>query len=208
MGCQHGRMRKNVWMLGAVVVVLAACSSDDGGSAGTTAAGGSGGDALRQCVIGSWTSTSMLAPSQAAIGDVAPTGGGDGMNIDFGADGVFQIDFGPMQPATASFTKGGEQGQLSTTFSGVGKGSWEADADGGVSGVFADLTTVTAKVELTLGSTVPPIFDETLQQLNDNRMLDGKTTGTYTVTKCDGDTLSLSTPFPSGTITIDAARKG
>ena len=148
----------------------------------------------------------MLAPSQAAIGDVTPTGGGDGMNIDFGADGVFQIDFGPMKPATASFTKGGEEGQLSTTFSGVGKGSWEADAAGSVSGTFADLTTVTATVELTLGSTVPPIFDETLQQVNDNRMLDGKTTGTYTVTACDGDTMTLSTPFPSGTITIEAVR--
>lgn len=201
-------MRKNVWMLGAAVLVLAACSSDDGGATGTTAAGGSGNDALRQCVIGSWTSTSMLAPSQAALGDVAPTGGGDGMNIDFGADGVFQIDFGPMNPATASFTKAGQQGELSTTFSGVGKGSWEADASGGVSGVFADLTTVKATVQFTLGSTEPPVFDETLQQLNDNRMLDGKTTGTYTVTKCDGDTMTMTSPFPSGTITIEAARKG
>jgi hypothetical protein len=199
-------MRKNVWMLGAVAMTLVACSGD-GGSAGTTTTGaGSTSDALRQCVIGAWTSTSMLAPSQAALGDVTPTGGGDGMRIDFGADGVFQIDFGPMNPATASFTKGGEAGVLSTTYSGVGKGSWEAEASGGVSGVFADLTTVKATVEITLGSTVPPVFDETLQQLNDNRMLNGETTGTYTVTKCQGATMTLTTPFPSGVVTIEAAR--
>jgi hypothetical protein len=50
------------------------------------------------------------------------------------------------------------------------------------------------------------VFDETLQELNDNRMLGGETTGTYTVTACEGDTMTLSTPFPSGTVTIEAAR--
>jgi hypothetical protein len=201
-------MRKNVWVLGSAMLLLAACSSDGGSAGGTssTAAGGTGGDALRQCVIGNWTSTSMDAPGQAAL-DVTPEGGGDGMEIQFGADGLFQIDFGPMNPTTASFTKAGEAGTLSTRYSGVGEGSWEADAQGGVTGVFADLTTVTATVEITLGSTVPPVFDETLQQLNDNRMLNGETTGTYTVTACQGDTLTMTTPFPSGTVTVQAARK-
>ncbi len=191
-----------------LLLVSTSCSSDGGGEGGDTTATGStaGNDALRQCVIGNWTSTSMDAPGQAAL-DVTPVGGGDGMAIQFGADGVFQIDFGPMNPTTASFTKAGEQGTLSTRYSGVGKGSWEADASGGVSGTFADLTTVKATVEITLGSTVPPVFDETLQQLNDNRMLNGETTGTYTVTSCQGDTMTMTTPFPSGTVTIEAKRQ-
>jgi hypothetical protein len=38
-------------------------------------------------------------------------------------------------------------------------------------------------------------------------MLNGETTGTYTVTKCEGDTMTMTTPFPSGSVTIEAARK-
>ena len=69
---------------------------------------GAGGDA--RCEVGRWTSTSMIAPAQAALPAVTPAGGGDGMDISFGADNVFQIDFGPMQPTTATFETAGQQG--------------------------------------------------------------------------------------------------
>ena len=152
-------------------------------------------------------STALDAPSQAAIGDVTPVGGGDGMAISFGADNRFQIDFGPMNPATASFTTAGQQGTLSTSFKGVGAGQWTV-GDGGLAvAPFEDFNTVTALVTLTLGETVPPIFEETLQQLNDNRMLDGEQVGVFTVTSCAGDQMTMASPFPGGAITITATRK-
>jgi hypothetical protein len=199
-------MRKNVWMLGAVAMTLVACNSD-GGSAGTTTTGaGSTSDALRQCVIGAWTSTSMLAPSQAALGDVTPTGGGDGMRIDFGADGVFQIDFGPMQPSTATFQSGGQEGVLAVSFSGVGKGIWTVDPSGQAVASFENFATAKALATLTLGQTVPPIFDDTLQNINDQRMLNGERVGVFTVTDCNATGLSMTSPFPGGTVEIIAAK--
>ena len=165
-------------------------------------------DVTGRCEVGEWVSTSLDAPSQAAIGDITPTGGGEGMDISFGVDNRFQIDFGPMTPATASFTTGGQQGTLSTSFKGVGAGTWTVDDGGLAVAPIEDFDTVTALVTLTLGETVPPIFEETLQQLNDNRMLDGELAGVFTVTSCAGDELTMASPFPGGDITISAARKG
>ncbi len=214
-------MRKNVWVLGVAMVGLAACSSDGGSAASTTNADTTSPttvapgptttlalvDVTGRCEVGEWVSTALDAPSQAAIGDVTPVGGGDGMDISFGADNQFQIDFGPMTPATASFTTAGQQGTLSSSFKGVGAGRWTVGADGPAIASFDDFNTVTALVTLTLGETVPPIFEETLQQLNDNRMLDDEQVGVFTVTSCAGDQLTMASPFPGGDITITAVRK-
>lgn len=148
----------------------------------------------------------MTAPAQAALSSVTPTGGGEGMDITFGADNVFQIDFGPMQPSTATFETAGQQGTLATTLSGVEKGTWSLDDQSRVVGTSDDLTTASAKVEITLGETVPPVFEGTFQFLNENRMLGDELIGVFTVTACEGDTLTMSSPFPGGEIVIDAKR--
>lgn len=188
-------MPRSLALAGLVTLtLLTACSSDDAPPA----------DA--RCEVGDWTSTAMVAPSQAALGEVTPTGGGEGIDITFGADGVFQADFGPMQPATATFQSAGQEGQLLTTLSGVEKGTWSADDQGRVVGTTEDFTTARAKAEMVLGETVPPVFDETFQELNDSRMLGGEQVGVFTVTSCSGDTLTMSSPFPGGEIVITAAR--
>ena len=48
---------------------------------------------------------------------------------------------------------------------------------------------------------LPP--DRTLR-----RMLDDELAGVFTVTSCEGDQLTMASPFPGGDITITAARKG
>ncbi len=211
-----------MWVLGVAMVGLAACSSDGGSAAvtsiadtisPTSAAPGptttfASVDVTGRCEVGEWVSTSLDAPSQAAIGDITPVGGGDGMNISFGDDNRFQIDFGPMTPATATFASGDQEGTLSTSFKGVGAGGWTLADDGLPVAVFENFNTVTAVVTLTLGVTVPPVFEETLQQLNDNRMLDGEVAGGFTVTSCGDDELTMASPFPGGDITITAIRKG
>jgi hypothetical protein len=193
-------------LVGVAALVAAGCSSDE--SAGdttvaavdTTAAGGTV-DTSAACATGEWVSTSMDAPSQAGIGEITPTGGGDGMVISMRGDGTFQIDFGPMNPASATFTTGGQEGVLDTTFSGVGEGTWTAEGPA----TFSDFDTVKATATLTLGDTVPPIFDETLTLLNANRMLGGQQVGVFTIADCSADELVLTTPFPGGTVTITAA---
>jgi hypothetical protein len=150
----------------------------------------------------------MTAPTQAGLGEVTPAGGGDGMRIAFGENQEFQIDFGPMQPSTATFDKAGQQGTLATTLAGVEKGTWTVDGQSKVVGTTDDLTTATAKVEITLGETVPPVFEGTFQYLNENRMLGDEKVGVFTVTACQGDTLTMSTPFPGGELVIDATRAG
>lgn len=184
-----------------VALVAPGCSSDD--TAGdTTNASGVTVDTSAACAAGDWVSTAMDAPSQAGIGEITPTGGGDGMVIEMRGDGTFQIDFGPMSPATATFTTGSQPGELETTFSGVGEGTWTAEGPAS----FADFGTVKATATLTLGETVPPIFDETLELLNANRMLNGEQVGVFDITDCTADTLVLTTPFPGGPLTITAAR--
>ena len=179
------------------------CSSDES-AGGTTAADVSttrgSVDTSGECAAGSWVSTSMDAPSQAGIGDITPTGGGDGMVIEMAGDGTFQIDFGPMKPTTATFITGTQEGILETTFSGVGEGTWSP----GGPATFADFDTVKGTATLTLGDTVPPIFDETLTLLNANRMLGGQQVGVFTITDCSADTLVLTSPFPGGIVTITA----
>ena len=187
----------------ACLFLLAACSSDDGTAdtvAPSTSATAGSVDTSAACATGDWVSTSMDAPSQAGIGEITPTGGGDGMAIVMRPDGTFQIDFGPMKPTTATFTTGGQQGILETTFSGVGEGTWTEAGPA----AFSDFGTVKATATLTLGETVPPIFDETLELLNANRMLGGEQVGVFAITDCTPDTLVLTSPFPGGEVVITA----
>ena len=204
------RKRSSVFVLMIPVVLLAAACSDDGGTPGDTVAPsstvGSTVDMTGECQTGTWVSTGMTFPGQAAITEITPTGGGDGMDIELGADGSFQIDFGPMNPATASFDSSGNPGVMSASFSGVGKGIWTVDADGVAMASFEDFTTAKALVTLTLGDTVPPVFDSTLQDINDDRMLGGERVGVFTLTDCTPDSLTMTTPFPGGTVEITAAR--
>jgi hypothetical protein len=205
------RKWSSVFVLVVPVVVLAAACSDDGGTPDTSTTSppsttGSTVDMAGDCHAGDWVSTGMTFPGQAAITDITPTGGGDGMNIELAADGTFQIDFGPMNPATATFDSAGAQGIMSTSFSGVGKGIWTVDTDGVAMASFEDFTTAKALVTLTLGDTVPPIFDNTLQEINDDRMLGGERVGVFTFTACTPDSLTMTTPFPAGTVEITAAR--
>jgi hypothetical protein len=200
-----------MFMLVVPVVVLAAACSDDATSADTSAPAPSSSaastiDMTGACETGKWVSTGMTFPGQAAITAITPTGGGDGMNIAFEADGTFQIDFGPMNPATASFDSAGSPGTMSATFSGVGKGIWTIDSEGVAMASFEDFTTAKALVTLTLGETVPPIFENTLQDINDQRMLGGERVGVFTLTDCTPDALTLTTPFPGGTVEITAAK--
>jgi hypothetical protein len=195
------------------VVLLAAACSDDGGStadtsdtANTVPSTGAAVDLTGQCETGHWVSTGMTVPAQAGVGDITPTGGGDGMDISFGADGVFQIDFGPMQPSTATFQSGGQEGVLAVSFSGVGKGIWTVDPSGQAVASFENFATAKALATLTLGQTVPPIFDDTLQNINDQRMLNGERVGVFTVTDCNATGLSMTSPFPGGTVEIIAAK--
>lgn len=155
----------------------------------------------QRCEVGEWTSTGVLAPSQAGVGEVVSTGGGDGMRIDITADGGFQIDFGPMSPSTGTFDSSGTTGSIATVFSGVGEGAWTDDGTGLVAR-FDDLSTVTATVTLTLGDTVPPVFDETLEKVNRDRMLDGRQAGVFTATSCVDGALELTMPFPGGDLVV------
>jgi hypothetical protein len=177
------------------IVALGACSSDDA-------------PASAQCEVGRWKSTAMTAPSQAALGEVTPAGGGDGIDITFGEDKVFKADFGPMQPTTATFEKAGQQGTLQTTLSGLEQGTWSVGDQSKVVATTEDFTTARGTVEMILGETVPPVFDQTFQEINETRMLDGAQVGVFTVTSCEGDDLTMSSPFPGGEIVITATRQG
>ncbi len=204
MGCQHGEMSRKLVAVALLSVMLASCrtSGDSTGTIiGTTIGSG------QACELGNWASASMDAPSQAGVGDLTSTVGGDGMMITLGADGLFQIDFGPMKPTTGTFVSGGQPASLDTTFSGVGKGTWKSNGDTATAS-FDDFTTVTTTVTITLGETVPPVFDETLQQLNDDRMLNGEKAGVFTISGCTATTLTLTTPYPGGAIVIHAVPVG
>jgi hypothetical protein len=126
------------------------------------------------------------------------------MDITLGADGSFQVDFGPMNPATATFESGGQQGVMSASFSGVGKGIWTVDSSGTAMASFENFATAKALVTLALGDTVPPVFDNTLADINAERMLDGQQVGVFTFTDCSADALTMTTPFPGGTVQITA----
>jgi hypothetical protein len=181
---------------GMLLAPVAGCSS---GSPGSSAGA--------PCEQGTWVSSGMVAPAQAGIVDAKPSGGGDGANISFLADGTFQIDFGPMHPATASFTSNGQPAVLTVQFSGVGKGVWTADGNP-VTASVADLNTAHATATITLGTTVPPIFDASWQQIDAEMMLGNAHVGVFTVTSCDRHTLAMTMPFPGGTVAVTAARKG
>ena len=150
-----------------------------------------------RCEVGAWVSSGVQAPSQAGVGDVVSTGGGDGMRIDITAEGGFQIDFGPMTPSTGTFDSSGTTGTISTVFSGVGEGDWTDDG-GRLVAEFDDASTVKATVSLTLGDTVPPVFDETFEKINRDRMLEGRRTGVFTATSCVEGARELTMPFPGG----------
>ena len=82
------RKRSSVFVLMIPVVLLAAACSDDGGTPGDTVAPsstvGSTVDMTGECQTGTWVSTGMTFPGQAAITEITPTGGGDGMDIELG----------------------------------------------------------------------------------------------------------------------------
>jgi hypothetical protein len=174
------------------VVSFAACSN--------------GGDSA-QCEVGKWTSRTMTIPSQAGIGDVQQLGGGDGIAITIKGDHTALMDFGPMKPATASFFKAGQPGTMAVQFSGVGAGTWALDAKTSVVITFADFSTARASAILTLGVTQPPIFDLTLKELNSQMMTGGEQVGVFTVHECKNNSMTMTSPFPSGEITLTAVRR-
>jgi hypothetical protein len=180
--------------IAGLAVTSVACSSS-----------GSRPSANAPCEQGKWVSSGMVAPAQAGIVDAKATGGGDGAAITFAADGTFLVDFGRMKPTAASFTTNGQPAVLAVQFSGVGKGVWKA-ASTPVTASFADLTTVHATATITLGATVPPIFDASWQQVDQDLMLGGAHMGVFTVSSCDSSTLVMSMPFPNGTLTATARR--
>ena len=84
-------------------------------------------------------------------------------------------------------------------------GSWSSGTQGALVASFDDTSTVTATVTLTLGDTVPPVFDESLEKINRDRMLDGRRAGVFTATSCAQGRLELTMPFPGGDVVILAA---
>ncbi len=193
---EHGVvMRRAMVVWAAAMLLVAGCGSSSNHD---------GGD--NTCEVGEWVSTSMVVPTQAALGAVVPTGGGDGIAIRLDPDGGFLADFGPMQPALSSFESGGQIGALSVRWSGVGSGHWSVDDAGHIFATVDDLGTVRAAASFTLGTTAPPIFDATLQELGESMMLDDTGLGVFTVTDCTQTSLRMTTPFPGGTVTIDADR--
>lgn len=193
----HGRVLRRALLVLVVASSSVACSSDDAAVSTTSPV---------TCEVGSWRSTSVEVPAQADIQEYEPGPGGDGMDIRFGADGSFFVDFGPMQPATGTFVVAGQAGTLSATWRGVGEGTWVTSDAGAVSASFADLTTVSASASLTIGTTTPPLFDYTLQRVTDDMLLDGRRMGDYAVTECTADRLVMTTPYPGGTVVVEAAR--
>ena len=179
------------------MIVLAACSSDH---VGTTA------DGTTQCAVGSWRSTRVTVPAQANIQEYVAGAGGQGIDIRFGSDGSFVVDFGPMRPATGTFVIAAQPGSLSAKWSGVGEGTWTTDSAGAVSASFADLTTARAAATLALGDTTPILFDDTLQHITDDMLFEGRRMGDHTVTECTTDRLVMTTPYPNGTAVVEAER--
>ncbi len=180
-----------------IIGLLGGCSSGHGTS------GPAPGE---RCEQGNWLSTKMVAPPQAGISGSTPTGGGDGAAISLAADSTFFVNFSEMRAATASFKTGGQAAVLSVMFAGIGKGQWKADPSGTVSASFTDLTTARAMATITLGTTEPPIFDSTLQQIDDQMMLGNAHMGIFKVARCAGSAMTMTTDFPGGTLTIDAKR--
>lgn len=193
----HGRVLRRVLATAVLVSAVAACSSD--GATGST-------DSSARCEVGSWRSTLVTVPAQANIDQYVPGAGGNGIDIRFGADGSFFVDFGPMQPATGTFVISGQTGTLAAVWKGVGEGTWTADDAGAVSASFADLTTASASASLTLGTTTPPLFDYTLQRITDDMLFGDDRMGDHAVTECTGDRLVMSTPYPGGTAVVEAER--
>jgi hypothetical protein len=178
-------------MLGLVLTVTS-CSNGSGSS---------------RCEVGKWTSRTVTIPSQAGIGDVQQLGGGDGIAITLKDDHTSLLDFGPMQPSTASFGTGAKAGTLSVTMSGVSQGAWALDPKGAAVITPGDFGTARASATLTLGVTQPPIFDLTLQELNAQMMTGGQQVGVFTVSECKNNSMTMVSPFPNGEITVTAVRR-
>jgi hypothetical protein len=189
-------VQRSAWILVGVLAVSAVACSTGGSS--KPAAGA-------PCEQGRWVSSGMVAPGQAGIVDAKPTGGGSGAAITFSADGTFLVDFGRMKPTAATFTSNGQPGVLAVQFSGVGKGVWTSTA-APVTASFVDLNTVHALATIALGPTVPPIFDASWQQVDQDLMLGHAHMGVFTVSSCDASALVLTMPFPNGTLTVTALR--
>jgi len=203
--CQHVVMTSTLIRLARAVAAATSIVAVAATAVGCSSGGGAKPAADAPCEQGRWTSSGMVAPAQAGIVDAKPTGGGSGAAISFAADGTFLIDFGRMKPTAATFTTNGQPAVLAVQFSGVGKGVWTATSTP-VTASFADLTTVHATATITLGPTVPPIFDASWQQVDQDMMLGAAHMGVFTVSTCDSSALVMTMPFPNGTLTVAAIR--
>ena len=92
----------------------------------------------------------------------------------------FQIDFGPMNPATATFESGGQQGVMSATFQRCRQGHRGRSTPSGTAMAVVRRTSPPPRplVTLTLGDTVPPgLRQHAAADINAERMLDGQQVG-------------------------------
>ncbi|MFG2038209.1 hypothetical protein [Dactylosporangium sp. NPDC048998] len=173
-------------------------AGDDSG-AGTTGGGGQG--TAASCLVGTWKADSLTGKLSGAVNGTFTGGGGTLLTIDSG--GKTQVDFGPMQPVTFTFSVSGND--VKGTFAYGGKVNGSIKTPSSATGTLeptgtVDFGTLTVTVDLTAPASVRvadkmPITEFTGSGTADTGgAVDGQPLLKKSQYDCAGNTLKLSPP--------------
>lgn len=149
------------------------------------------------CVIGRWQATRMNIPP---VNDLPPIVGGEGMVVEFGADGKFLADYDTMVPIVGVLDE--KNGVIfEFRFTGVVPGEWTVDEAGKFLAV-GDTSAVRV-----VGRITEPIEQEVMNNpLSDFFSVGGDATGVYHVVDCSGNVLTITTVYGGGELSIELQR--
>lgn len=149
------------------------------------------------CYIGLWRTVRMNIPP---VNDLPPLVGGDGMTVEFRADGTFIANYDTMQPAIAVIDDKNNV-VMSFQFTGVVPGRWSVEPTGEISGS-GDLTTLRVLARL-----IEPVEQEILN-VGVLEMFGGGAAppGVYHVADCRGSSMTITTVWGGGNMSIELQR--
>jgi hypothetical protein len=183
-----------------------ASGSGSTASAGATATGGTGSTGGGQgtaasCLVGSWKADGLTGKLSGPVSGTFTGGGGTLLTIDSG--GKTQVDFGPMQPVTFTFSVSGNDVKGSFAYGGKLNGTVKTPSS--TSGTLEptgtiDFSTLTVTVDLTAPAAIRVADKMTITEFTGSGTADtGGAVDAQPVLKksqydCSGGTLKLSPP--------------
>ncbi len=152
------------------------------------------------CYLGVWRTVRMNIPP---VNDLPPLVGGDGMTVEFRADGTFIANYDTMEPAIAVLDEKNNV-VMSFQFTGVVPGTWSVDAAGKISAT-GDLSGMRVVARIT-----EPVEQEVLNmgvlELAGGLGAGGGEAGVYHVAACNGPTMTIRTVWGGGDLSIELQR--